>query len=62
MNTVVADRLPRLVVAGTHSGVGKTSVSTPEEGALAIKAAAEQNQWSRAFSQLKETLTVEPLD
>lgn len=26
MITVVADRLPRLVVAGTHSGVGKTSV------------------------------------
>src|SRR4051812_38561842 len=26
MNTVVARRLPRLVVAGTHSGVGKTSV------------------------------------
>ena len=31
-----------------------TSVSSPEEGALAIKAAAEQNQWSRAFTQLKE--------
>src|SRR5215212_2352574 len=33
-----------------------TSFTSPEEGALAIKAAAEQNQWSRAFTQLKETL------
>jgi chloramphenicol 3-O phosphotransferase len=39
-----------------------TSFSSPEEGALAIKAAAEQKQWSRAFTQLKETLTVEPRD
>jgi chloramphenicol 3-O phosphotransferase len=33
-----------------------TSVSTPKEGALAIKAAAEQKPWSGAFTQLKETL------
>ena len=39
-----------------------TSFSSPEEGALAIKAAAEQTQWSRAFTQLKETLTGEPRD
>jgi len=36
-----------------------TSFTSPEEGALAIKAAAEQNQWSRTFTQLKESLAVE---
>jgi chloramphenicol 3-O phosphotransferase len=36
-----------------------TSVSTPGDGELAINAAAEQNQWSWAFSQLKETLAVD---
>jgi len=39
-----------------------TSFTSPEEGALAIKAAAEQNQWSRTFTQLKESLAVDPRD
>jgi chloramphenicol 3-O phosphotransferase len=39
-----------------------TSVSPPRDGALAIKAAAEQKLWSRAFTELKETLKVEARD
>jgi chloramphenicol 3-O-phosphotransferase len=36
-----------------------TSITSPEECALAIKAAAEQNQWSHAFTQLKASLAVD---
>jgi chloramphenicol 3-O phosphotransferase len=39
-----------------------TSVSTLEDGALAIKTAAERGQWSQAFTQLKEPLKVEARD
>jgi chloramphenicol 3-O phosphotransferase len=39
-----------------------TSLSSPQEGALAIKAAAKQKPWSRAFTRLMETLTVEARD
>jgi chloramphenicol 3-O phosphotransferase len=39
-----------------------TSISSPEEGALAIKTAAEQNRWSRALTQLQNRLTAEERD
>jgi chloramphenicol 3-O phosphotransferase len=39
-----------------------TSTNTPEDGARAIKAAAERERWSRGFTQLKETLKVEARD
>lgn len=39
-----------------------TGACTPEECARAIKAAAEQGRWSRAFTQLKQTLSAEARD
>jgi chloramphenicol 3-O phosphotransferase len=39
-----------------------TTTSTPQEGALAIKAAAEQKPWSRAFTVLKASLAVDARD